>query len=313
MIFFLDLWHDLREKRLWPVAVGLLAAIIAVPVILFKPASDAAPPATVVPQTGKAETLPVVSVDSGPTEGSRLEAYSAKNPFKPMKDLAKDTTTSTAKSGASGDTAAGGSTSSGSGSTLANPGGDAASGNSSSPTGGTTPPTTSTPNSGTTQTTRFYRYTADFKFGKPGTPKTFKNTSDFTLLPNDKTPAIVFIGIDSDQKHAMFFISDPGVEAAGEGKCNASGTNCRFVTLSVADTNDQETFSAIDGSVTYDLKLLKINREELATDKNGDPIVPSAGKTQTAAGEGVAAATESTQALIPGMFGDGPALLAEQK
>ena len=52
--FFIDLWHDLREKRLWPVAVGLLAAIVAVPAILFKPASDAAPPVNVTPNTGAA-------------------------------------------------------------------------------------------------------------------------------------------------------------------------------------------------------------------------------------------------------------------
>ena len=26
--FFLDLWHDLREKRLWPVAAGLAVAIL---------------------------------------------------------------------------------------------------------------------------------------------------------------------------------------------------------------------------------------------------------------------------------------------
>src|SRR5215210_2051504 len=86
---FIDLWHDLREKRLWPVAVGLLAAIVAVPAILFKPASDAAPDTAVAPRTPSGQTLPVVAVDSGPTRGSKLEAFSAKNPFKPMKDLAK--------------------------------------------------------------------------------------------------------------------------------------------------------------------------------------------------------------------------------
>ncbi len=105
-MFFLDLWHDLREKRLWPVAVGLIAAIIAVPVILFKPASDAAPPATVVPPSNGAATLPVVSVDSGPTVGSHLNVYSEKNPFKPMKDLAKTTATSSSGS-ASGNTSSG--------------------------------------------------------------------------------------------------------------------------------------------------------------------------------------------------------------
>ena len=42
--FLLDLWHDLREKRLWPVAVVLLARLVAVPVLLAKPAEDPGPP-----------------------------------------------------------------------------------------------------------------------------------------------------------------------------------------------------------------------------------------------------------------------------
>jgi len=89
--FFVDIWADLREKRLWPAAVGLLAAIVAVPVVLFKPASDAAPPSAVAPHGKQGPILPVVHVDGGPLMGSHLEAFSAseKNPFKPMKDLAK--------------------------------------------------------------------------------------------------------------------------------------------------------------------------------------------------------------------------------
>ena len=39
-VFALDLWQDLREKRLWPVALLLLAALVAVPVLLAKPAVD---------------------------------------------------------------------------------------------------------------------------------------------------------------------------------------------------------------------------------------------------------------------------------
>src|SRR4051812_50094690 len=89
--FFVDIWQDLREKRLWPAAVGLLAAIVAVPVVLFKPASDAAPPSAVAPHGKHGPILPVVHVDGGPLMGSHLEAFSAseENPFKPMKDLAK--------------------------------------------------------------------------------------------------------------------------------------------------------------------------------------------------------------------------------
>ena len=39
-IFLLDLWHDLREKRLAPVAVVLMLGLVAVPVLLAKPASS---------------------------------------------------------------------------------------------------------------------------------------------------------------------------------------------------------------------------------------------------------------------------------
>ena len=41
--FLLDIWSDLREKRLWPVAVALLVALVAVPVVLSKPAEEAEP------------------------------------------------------------------------------------------------------------------------------------------------------------------------------------------------------------------------------------------------------------------------------
>ena len=43
--FLQDLWHDLREKRLWPFAGALLVALVAVPMLLIEP-SEAPPPAS---------------------------------------------------------------------------------------------------------------------------------------------------------------------------------------------------------------------------------------------------------------------------
>ena len=40
--FLIDLWNDLREKRLWPVAALLLVGLIAVPVVLSKPTEEPA-------------------------------------------------------------------------------------------------------------------------------------------------------------------------------------------------------------------------------------------------------------------------------
>jgi hypothetical protein len=328
--FFIDLWHDLRERRLWPVAVGLLAAIVAVPAILFKPVSDATPPTTAAPKPSGLATLPVVSVDSGPIRGSKLEAFSAseKNPFKPMKDLAKapgasGTSGSSGPGGSaspsgssggsgsgSGGSASGGSLGGGSGST----GGGSVSGG--SPAGNTGSPGGSTSGGGsTTPTTNWFRYAADFSFGKTGQKaKVFKSVANFTLLPNEATPAVVFLGAGSDGKTAMFYVADPAYTADGEGSCNADGAACRYVTLKVGDSTDEETFSAVDGSVSYDLKLLKINRESLGS--GSDPVAPAQptkGKTLAATGAGVSAATETTQEVLPVAFAAGPGVAAVTK
>ena len=79
--FLLDIWHDLREKRLWPVAIGLLVATIVVPVVLTKPTSGA-PPAD-APATDTTAALPVVSLDEGTVDGSRLDVFDIKDPFAP--------------------------------------------------------------------------------------------------------------------------------------------------------------------------------------------------------------------------------------
>jgi hypothetical protein len=285
-------------------------------VILFKPASDAAPPAATTPKTGAADTLPVVAVDAGPTVGSKLEAFDQKNPFKPMRDLAKDPASGSG-SGA-GDSGSGGL---GSGSGSAGSGSAGASGSASgsggavsggspvgSPTGG------STPGGGTTtHSTTWFHYTADFTFGEPGSPKKYKDVGSFTLLPDEKTPSVVFVGIDGDHKSAMFFISDPAFEADGEGDCNAKGDACKFVTLKIGDSSDEETFTATDGSVSYELKLDGINREELGSgDTPKAAAAPKSAKGIAATGAGVATAAGTAQSVVPSMFSAGPGVAREQ-
>ena len=311
--FFIDIWQDLREKRLWPAAVGLLAAIVAVPVVLFKPASDAAPPSAATPKGGQTAALPVVHVESGPAMGSHLEAFSAseKNPFKPMKDLAKTpatTATNTPQATPGGTPAANPKSTTG--------GGGGGAGTTGGTTGGTSPGGGGTTGGGTTSspTTRWFHYVADFSFGEPGKKaKTYKGRASYTLLPDEQKPAVVFLGLSADHKSALFFIDDPGYDAQGEGTCNTT-TACQFVTLTLSDSGNEETFSAVDGSVSYDLKLLAIRHESLgAGSQPNTPATPKNGKALAATGAGVAAASDTAQNLVPAGFADGPGVALQTK
>jgi len=259
----------------------------------------------------------VVHVDGGPLMGSHLEAFSAseKNPFKPMKDLAKTTpdTSGAASTTPAGGGSAGGSTSSAGGSGGAGSGGGTS--GSTGSTGGGTPSGGTT--SHTTKTTEWFHYVADFTFGKTGEkPQTFKAKASYTLLPDEKTPVVVFLGLSDDHKTALFFLTDPGYDAQGEGKCLGTGT-CQFVTLSLSDSGDEENYSAKDGSTSYDLQLLDIRRENLGSGSQpatpSTPSTPKNGKAAAAAGAGVAtAANIASEAALPAVFVDGPGLALTQ-
>jgi hypothetical protein len=312
--FFIDLWQDLREKRLWPVAVGLLAATAAIPLLLFKPASDAAPSTPTTTNAGPREALPVVSVETGPSRGSNLATFKEKNPFKPMKDLAKEADAAQSDSGTSNAAASGSAASGGSGTGS----GSTGSGSSDSGSGSTSTPPGFDPSGPRVQ---WFRYAADFQFGVPGKEKTYNKADTFTLLPSKTKPVVVYMGVTDDHKHAQFFVSDEGFTAGGEGSCN-KGSSCRFITLSLADTDDEMTFTSLDGELTYNLKLTDIQRENLSTgkttgDTSGDPAGKKLGKSLAAgAGDVVDAAGSAGAAaepLLPGVPVSGGAVARESK
>jgi hypothetical protein len=296
--FFLDLWHDLREKRLWPVAVGLLAAAIAIPAVMLKPASTGTVATPVVTKPAQPDALPAVEVDDSATHNSRLGTFSQRDPFKPMADLEKaDSTSSTTSAGSTQTSTTGTSAKTTTSTTTTSSPGNSGGG---SPFTTGTPNSSSTPSSDTTTTTtpvKWFRYTADISFGEPGDLKTLEGVKDFTLLPDDKTAAVVFMGVSNDAKSAIFFIADPAFTPSGEGECNDK-QDCRFVKLSVDDKKDQETFTSLDGSVVYKLKLLQLKREYISPDAaQGDTTdskaAPTLGKS---AGDTI---TDANQTVLP--------------
>jgi hypothetical protein len=223
-IFLLDLWHDLKEKRLWPVAVVLAAALVAVPVLLAKPASTPPAAAPVATAAGaKPDVLKQLAKvklgDDLPGDGSTLGVFDPGDPFKPPKGAIKAQSdgTSTDSGPNSGDTSA-------------TPGTDPG-----DTTGGTTSPGGSpggTPNTGggTTTTTTPYKYVVDLTFTANGRTRHIKGMEKLEMLPNENAPLLIFVGVTPKGSDAVFLV-DSTLEAAGEGRCKPSEAECAFALI----------------------------------------------------------------------------------
>ena len=83
-------WDDLVERRLWPLALALVVALVAVPVILSKPAKQAAPLPPAPAATGSASAAvafqPAVTAEGRKSSEIRknLRHFKRKNPFTPQ-------------------------------------------------------------------------------------------------------------------------------------------------------------------------------------------------------------------------------------
>ena len=288
--FLLDLWHDMREKRLWPFAALLLIAIAAVPFTLLKKEQPAPPAATATTQAAPAgDKLPTIALDDISAKSpSDLSEFSQKNPFKPLRDLpkvTKDETNTTVNLGASPDS---GSSSGGSSSGGSSSGGSAsASGSSgSSSSGGSGGSSGSGAGSYVGPRTTYYAYRADIKFGLAGEAKTMKQVEAFTLLGDDKAPAAMFMGVTDDHKFAVFAVDTASYETEGEQECKPSPEACEFVYLKVGEDGNETTLTSLDATKSYDLSLTAIKRVTL--DKDQVENVPTEDATDDTSNTGAA-------------------------
>jgi hypothetical protein len=245
----LDLWHDLRAKRLWPVAALLAIALVAVPVVLKKKSDNGSasvtPPAASAADTGKA----VVVADAATSHNSTLGVFNKKNPFQPDKSvIAKANPVQPSTSNPPSQPS---SSSTPPSSTPTTGGGGAGSGS-----GGTTP----TPQVQKPQGP--FAYTVDVKFGRRGFPRTHHDVQKLDVLPDQNNPLIVFLGVNAKGDTAVF-LTDTSLKAAGEGACKPNADTCSFLYLKLDSSQDTEDLSEqnADGTgIEYTLKLLAIHK-----------------------------------------------------
>ncbi len=248
---------DLREKRLWPIALLLVAAIVAVPVLLASSAKPAAIPTTRSgqPPAPQATALAAVNVEPGPSH-SRLTG-SARDPFAQQ---APATAASASADAGSGAVAGAPASDGGTGGTTA---GSTAASSAPSPTS-TTTATTETPTSSPAtgrpgQPVRYFFYATDLAFGMSGTQlRVYRNVARLTPLPSPANPTLVFLGVKDGGKAAVFMVWSLSA-LSGDGTCVPSRTECSFLRLR---PGQRETINAPNSQgalSTYTLKLAAIH------------------------------------------------------
>ena len=268
-IFLLDLWHDLREKRLAPVAVVLVLALVAVPVLVAKPAEDPGPaPVVAAPKKADREALAALTKvklgEDATGKGSTLGVFDPDNPFNPPKGtIKKDGVSSPADAGPGDVSGTPGSTS---------PGGDVTDGGDLGG-GGVTSPGVTVPGTGGggKPTTTVYKYVVDLTFKANGRTRHIKGMEKLDMLPSDASPLLIFMGVTAKGADAVFLV-DSTLEAAGEGRCKPSPSECAFAYIGAGS---EYVFTEEDGD-TYTIRIDQIRKVKVGASANSSAKGPKA-------------------------------------
>jgi hypothetical protein len=245
-----DILRDLREKRLWPVAVVLVIALVAVPVVLSKSPSsktEAALPQS--PATAPADTaLPAVN-ESSTQAHSKLNGH-GRDPFGSGVGANTSGTSSTALSG-SNTASANGSSSAGSSTTLSGGTGTGPTAGGGSTGGSTTPPSSggASPGTGTTPGTppntipvpphkpaptglaANETYQVTFAMTNPsGGLDTIDSLTRLSALPSDGQPLMVELGV-LQGGHRVLFLLQRGTQVSGPGTCTPGPIDCEILSM----------------------------------------------------------------------------------
>jgi hypothetical protein len=258
MSFIKNVLSDLIEKRLWPVAIALVAALVAVPIVLGGSSEGGGDGGTPVAGVASAPA------DAGPSQAEvvSLEEQAAgkvqrkgslKNPFV-QHHQPKVVTTPTAPSSTTPSPSA--SQGSSGGSSSSSSGGNGGTSDTPAPTAPSTG-TTTTPSDGTDAAKATYR--VNFTFGEEGAMRTYNNVARLTPLPSTDNPFFVYLGLADDGKSAIFLV-DGTAEVSGDGKCTPSHDDCEQIALKAGDTEFLDLPSGTAGTVEYTLTIKSIKK-----------------------------------------------------
>jgi hypothetical protein len=225
--------NDLIERRLWPVALLLVAAAIAIPVLLVKPASS--PPAPTHLAAGPAAGLahPAVAVSDG--SGGGPVVGDMKNPFRqqhvPKATASSATATSKGPATSSGGTASSGQTTTQSG------------GSGGGSSGGGQPPRSSGPTPA-----------LEVRFGLADGHRTTRTINAGAALPSATNPLLIYLG---QTKRGAAFLVSSDAQPQGDGACEPDKAICSTLYMKSGDTEFFDVTGPA-GTVQYELEVLRV-------------------------------------------------------
>jgi hypothetical protein len=265
-------WQQLLQRRLLPLAILLVAALVAVPLLLTRDAKPTppvpAPKADAGESTASAGVAkPIVDlVQNGERTKRRRVLGARKNPFAPapapkVKAAAGGSQPVTGLPGGAQPGGIGTST----------PDATTVSGGTSTPPaisvgGGGAPPVATSPSPPQAPKPHYELYSLTVRFGDSTSDSLDKMTLNrLKPLPDGDDPILVYLGVTKDKKSAVFMV-DTSVSAQGDGTCKPAPGDCETIELREGET---EFFDVVDanGNVTdqFELDLVKIHRSTTAS------------------------------------------------
>jgi hypothetical protein len=225
-----NIWADLVDKRLWPVALLLVLALIAVPIALSKSAPSAPAPTGAAAQPAPLVASPA-AIGSNPDGGPVGGAF--KDPFRQqhVPKAGGGSTISVAGPGTASDSGTSGG--SGSGATGGS-GGTGAPGPS-----GSAPRVT----------------TLKVKFGPSNAPRPTRQITAGTPLPGVSAPYIVYVGVARNGEAEFLVSADASPQ--GDGRCTPSKAICSSLFMEPGDTEFFDV-TAEKGTVQYQLDVIEV-------------------------------------------------------
>lgn len=260
--FALDIYYDLRERRLLPLVAILLVALVALPIVLSGgSSSDKEETAFATPSsTATTSKLVVAKAAPGLREYRHRLAGTPKDPFK--QQYSEPENNESGESSPSGGAESTVTVESGEPSeTSAEPAeGAAPSEGGSSGEGNGEPPEDGH--------LKYYSFAVDVRIvpvsSKQNKPEATvrHNLPTMSMLPSRSVPALTFVGVSSDEKNAIMLVSDRVTGLFGDGTCIEGAETCQLLAL---EPGIPETVVYGADNRTYRIQLLKLRL--LKTDK----------------------------------------------